>query len=536
MESSVDWSCDANEAIHISLVQPGSDGKLKTLSSFQPQFTYPIFGQEETIFGYKGLNVRLRFAAHNLKSNINIAYDEKFKPIEDTEALDLNKTLKPWLPEESFAPLPEFEQSVVKDETAKDFKPPGKLVHSYSRNQRNYEIWAASLVDPEARLLLNRIQIFVPFFIEGGTPIETDDFDWTLERWTIYFVYENLEQPSPSASPYAFVGYSNTYRWYYFSNVSGKEPEASDKKQRPTPSDAPFPYPNQISICQLPARLRISQFLILQPHQLAGHGSQLYRTIQTACLADPTISELTVEDPNEAFDALRDTNDYHLLYPEFTKRSITINPDPYPKNASRRQARLVPTSKLIPTEVLREMRTTFKIAPTQFAHLVEMYLLSQVPESHRGSRQNSARLLVQKWRAPNEHDRRYYWWRILLKQRLYKRHRDLLIQLDRDERLEKLDETVQNVEEGYETLLKSFDVRGKPKAEKEEEEEEAKPEPEPQAGESKAEEGEEKPRERTKRKFTIADDDEDEDEGPAANGKTGAAAGADEAAAKRLKT
>lgn len=90
---------------------------------------------------------------------------------------------------ESFKSLSEFQKSVLNDETAKDFKPPGKLVHSYIRNQRNYEIWAGSLADPDVRALLDRIQIFVSFFIEAGTHIETNDFEWTLQRWTAYFVY-----------------------------------------------------------------------------------------------------------------------------------------------------------------------------------------------------------------------------------------------------------------------------------------------------------------------------------------------------------
>lgn len=80
----------------------------------------------------------------------------------------------------------------MQDEDAKDFKPPGQLVHSYITQQRNYEIWAGSLADPEVRRLLDRIQVSVSFFIEAGTPIDTDDPEWTLERWTVYFMYDFL--------------------------------------------------------------------------------------------------------------------------------------------------------------------------------------------------------------------------------------------------------------------------------------------------------------------------------------------------------
>ncbi|OAX80431.1 hypothetical protein ACJ72_05234 [Emergomyces africanus] len=504
MENQSSWTCDANDVVQISMVQPG-DSKINAISTFQPEFTYPIFGKEETIFGYKGLNIRLRFSAHDLRSNVHISYDEKFKAVADVAPLDLLQTLDPWLPKSSFEPLSEFEQSILNDEGAKDFKPPGKLVHSYTSKQRNYEIWAGSLTDPEVRTFLDRIQIFVSFFIEGGTPIITDDFEWTLQRWTVYFVYEKIDPPTPSAPSYSFVGYATTYRWYFYL----QEPNNTNNSKI---TDIPFPYAEEISISQLPARLRISQFLILRPHQQSGHGSHLYHTIHSACLTDPTLYELTVEDPNEAFDYLRDTNDYQTLVPEFLKLEITINTNPYlphddnanaTKNSDTKNTRrflrprLMPTSSLIPTSTLHNLRTRYKIAPVQFAHLVEMYLLSQIPASHRGSgmgtgtvgsgaglgtagTHTTARLLVQKWRAPNEHDRRYYWWRMLVKQRLYKHHRDLLIQLDRQERLEKLEETVGNVEEGYDGLLKAFQRKetrkgtasGDEEVEAEEEEEE----------------------------------------------------------------
>ena len=92
---------------------------------------------------------------------------------------------------EAFSSLPEFE-SAVQEEDAKDFVPPGKLAHSYSLRGRNYEIWAASLADPQVQLLLNRFQIMVSFYIEAGTPLSTDDPEWTLERWMVYFVYGSL--------------------------------------------------------------------------------------------------------------------------------------------------------------------------------------------------------------------------------------------------------------------------------------------------------------------------------------------------------
>ena len=79
-------------------MQAGS-GSPKTLSTFHPQFTYPIFGEEERIFGYQGLRVNLRFAAHDLRPNIEVLYDKRFRAVGDTKATNIEETLKEWTPE-----------------------------------------------------------------------------------------------------------------------------------------------------------------------------------------------------------------------------------------------------------------------------------------------------------------------------------------------------------------------------------------------------------------------------------------------------
>lgn len=121
-----------------------------------------------------------------------------------------------------------------------------------------------------------------------------------------------------------------------------------------------------------------------------------------------------------------------------------------------------------------------------------------------------ASLLTQKWRLPNDDDKKYYWWRMLVKQRLYKRHRDMLIQVDVNERVEKLEQTLANVEEGYDNLLKAF--MAKEAAIKEEE------------GEGDAVPGGEA-RVRAKRKLVVEDeDDEDQWEDEVTTGENGSRA------------
>lgn len=90
-------SSDSSEAVHISIVQAGQTSP-EILSTFHPQFTYPIFGEEERIFGYQGLRIALQFAAHDLRSNVQISYDKKFIPVGETMATDIQETLNGWIP------------------------------------------------------------------------------------------------------------------------------------------------------------------------------------------------------------------------------------------------------------------------------------------------------------------------------------------------------------------------------------------------------------------------------------------------------
>lgn len=93
-----EWSSDANEALELSLVVPG-DEKPKDLVKFHPKFTYPIFGENETIYGYKGLKIHLRFAAHDLLPCLEVQWEKRVKKVGDVEAEDIEEKMTESLPE-----------------------------------------------------------------------------------------------------------------------------------------------------------------------------------------------------------------------------------------------------------------------------------------------------------------------------------------------------------------------------------------------------------------------------------------------------
>ncbi|MCJ1446751.1 MAG: histone acetyltransferase 1 [Stictis urceolatum] len=483
-DTKTEWASNSNDAVQISLVQPGNYAS-RSISSFAPTFTYPIFGEEEQIFGYKDLSIDIAFAAHDLYPNVCISFESKFKEIGDTKATDLLELLKDFLPPYAFESQESFE-SRFQDSDASSFKPPGQLFSNYSRDGRSYEIWCGELTDPAVKLLLERMQIFVSFFIEAGTPLTLDDQEWTLARWRVFFIYEKLHTPlTPNGSVYSIVGYSTSYRFLTYLPVKSNTAAVTE-----IPPKEPLP------VSSLPCRGRISQFLILPPHQGQSHGSELYSTMVDVFLKDKTCIEITIEDPNESFDDLRDYCDFNRLKAKGTFEQLKINTDIDPKLTRRRNGVLVPTSKLIDKDMFRTLKSREKIAPRQWNRLVEMYLLSQIPKYVRES---GTSRLTQKAKASNPDDRGFYYWRLLAKQRIYKQNKDVLAQLEVSERLEKLEETLNSQLDEYLRLLQRLDER---RGSRKDDEEEA-----------NGEEAAPTASTRERKRKVIEDDDEDEDIG-----------------------
>jgi histone acetyltransferase 1 len=294
--------------------------------------------------------------------------------------------------------------------------------------------------------------------------------------------YEKLPAPPvPKGSVYSFAGYSTSYRFLTYQSIDPNH-EVGEIS-----SDNPIPTSSQ------PCRGRISQFLILPPHQKQGHGSQLYNTMVEAFLKDPACIEITVEDPNESFDDMRDYQDFERLTKNGTFAQIKINPDIDPK-LTRRVGSHVPTAKLFDQVNLSKLKANNKIAPRQWNRLVELYLLSKIPKH---TREASTSRLTQKAKSADIDDRTFYYWRLLVKQRIYKQHRDVLVTLDSGDRVEKLEATVTSQTDEYLRLLRRIEDEPRPS------DSDAPPAATQRAG---------------KRKIIEDDDDDDDDDDDGATG------------------
>jgi len=91
--------------LEIGLVKPSPAGDIRPIApNFNPRFTYSIFGDDERIFGYKGLTINLKYNATDMRPHLHVSYAKKFRSIGDTEPSDINALLENSLPEGEASP------------------------------------------------------------------------------------------------------------------------------------------------------------------------------------------------------------------------------------------------------------------------------------------------------------------------------------------------------------------------------------------------------------------------------------------------
>ncbi|WFD27533.1 histone acetyltransferase [Malassezia nana] len=360
------WTSSANEALCLRLTgaPPPCD------RVFHPEFTYPIFGDAETIFGYQDLRIQLSLASGSLRPSLDVQY--KAKNTKTTaKVVDVAETLHEFLPADNLVEPSEWPTVAATERAA--FQPPGTRVAHYTRQdkkrkgvEREFFVYHATFDTPGFRAWHQRAQFFALLFIEGASYIDDTD-----TRWEFYTLFERVHDGEET---WHFVGYTSLYRFWC--------------------------WPGQ-------TRLRLSQFVILPPYQQQRHGSALYNAVYEAALQDTSICELTIEDPSERFDHLRDACDLKRL--EHDQDVLAHIHAPVDRAWSH------------------AARARHKMAPRQWARMLEMLALVHLRDEPV--------------------DLQAY--RLQVKARLYGVNREVLDMLPREQRLEKLHETFEAVIDEY---------------------------------------------------------------------------------------
>jgi histone acetyltransferase 1 len=453
-ENFAQWVTPAQDAFNIALRRPGDNAY-----NFPPEYTFFMFpATEDNVFGYKDPQIRITFRAYDMKPSIQIESKGKMNlsmPGAD-KFVEIPKILEKFFPAEAF----------TSDETGLEqpsaWKPPGEKLHEYTYEDKRFEIWSATLADKRAIEIVKNMKILIPMFIETGTINFLDDDEndadrWALERWRVFLVYE-----VDSRNDYLLAGFSTSYNFWVFLKSRTDDEELLDEQDKEVdessysePDDfaallnAPIPsQPNT-------ARERISQFIILPPYQHQNHGINLYQTMMSLYLTDSRIFEVTVEDPNESFDNLRDYCDLSYLLTHSTSFRSIKPVSTVPNTADLSPKSFAPIDDILSPTIVSELCTKHKLIERQVERLIEMYLLSQIPPAHR----LRTRVAARKWKSSNEHDRQYYFWRLMVKHRVWLRNRESLKEFEENERVEKIEGTVDFQQEGYVQLLEGFEKR-----------------------------------------------------------------------------
>ncbi|KAG5373132.1 Histone acetyltransferase type B catalytic subunit [Yarrowia sp. C11] len=383
MDIAEDWIKNSNEVLTINLDVSDSSGKGKEVGEgpdkshvFNPDFTYPIYGDIETIIGYKDLQLNLKMDASTLLPLVTMSFTERLER-DGVFFDDPVKKLLEHLPEETATDESDWEERRAK-ELADGFKPVGEDVGSFSADGEKYTVYRSTLDDPETLKLHMRLRIFVLLFIEAGSFIDNED-----DRWEIYFVYNSNNE---------IVGFSTVYCYWFL------EPSV---KQEKAPKDASLEQLKKQPFSPT-LRKRISQFVILPPHQGKGIGGHLYSLLFRRFHADPNVYEVTVEDPSEAFDDLRDRCDLKWLTDQGFSSEVFKMLQTTSAQGTKPGEVVVGKSKIVAgefwTQWLEERRMKYKMVDRQFYRCFEMILLAclEVPSPSKKRNFKDSRLFIKK--------------------------------------------------------------------------------------------------------------------------------------------
>lgn len=367
-----EWTVSLNEALKIFI----TDGKGAT--NIQPQFTYPIFGDAETIYGYKDLVIYLCFDHYTFLPFLNIKYSQKL----NDSVIDVKQTMMEYLPQ----------LTVYKDEAAwadataaekVDYKIPGTVVAKFTANvdseKLEFSVVKLDLTSDGAKELHARLQIMVLLFIEAGLYIDSDD-----PLWDVYVLYNTPRDGEPLV-----CGFSTVYNhWRYF---------GAEKFD---------------ALTEVNYRKKISQFIILPNWQGHHLGLKMYLQLYKLWAADPLVSEIVVEDPNEQFDDMRDRLDLDML-----KSTVDLDKD---------------ITTAMTAGWREETRLRLKLEKRQFARLLEMVLLVKYGDTQPV--------------------------RLAIKRRLWQKNRDGLLGMDEAIRKDKLHTAYQALADDYRRIASPIDL------------------------------------------------------------------------------
>lgn len=329
------WTASLNEAVSIFVTDTKGSAQ-----NFTPLFTYPIFGDAESIFGYKDLVIFLCFDSVTFLPFLNVKWSAKLEDVE----VDPKDKLMEFLPESTVF-KDELKWRDLIDEEQKDYKIPGtQFGNEFTKDGDKYAIFRLDLKSDAGIELHKRLQILVLLFIEAGSYIDFKD-----PLWDVYVLYKVTDPKLPEV-----VGFSTAYNYWKYPGLEKFDAGLTE------------------------TRKKISQFIILPIFQGKSLGGEFYSRLYEQWLLDEKIVEVVVEEPNESFDDLRDRADLTRL----SKSKLAIGS--------------LTLSTVTGDKWFDTFKKSEKLEKRQLLRLLEMVFLKQVKDGSGEDSKKAVRLFVKR--------------------------------------------------------------------------------------------------------------------------------------------
>ncbi|VDO13588.1 unnamed protein product, partial [Brugia timori] len=234
-----------------------------------PEYVYQHFGENETIFGYKDLNVVIHYTDASMYIYPEISYTADITSFTaEFKADNIIQKLSEQLPAEQMEMLCQT-SAIFKSrlDDQRKFLPYGQLLSKFIVSSRELQVWMINESSPEFDAYLARVQTLALWYIEAAQYTDNSD-----PRWQHYFLYESFKRDD-GTSRVALAGYASLVRFYN--------------------------YPDKI-------RPRIAQILLLPHYHGAGIGARFLKAIYNDLIQDPKVTDITAEVPAESFITTRD--------------------------------------------------------------------------------------------------------------------------------------------------------------------------------------------------------------------------------------
>ncbi|CAG9770377.1 unnamed protein product [Ceutorhynchus assimilis] len=280
---------DAFKVVTFQLVYDEDDLESDQAVKFKPEMAHQIFGESESIFGYRSLSIFINYLHNSSRCYLDIRSSGKINS-SNGKAEDIPKAMNDWMPSNYTTSLEDFTGWIQNEEHDKMY---GELLTTFTPKKASprfpdieatYKITKITTASEEFTDFHARFETYITWFIDAANFIDLED-----DKWLFFYVYEEFEHPKFKKIYRTPVGFCTIYKFYA--------------------------YPRNI-------RARVSQIFVLPSHQKLRIGTALYETVAKNLRAMEEVLDITVEEPTPTFLKMRDLEDCGLLHKEIIKKNI----------------------------------------------------------------------------------------------------------------------------------------------------------------------------------------------------------------------